>query len=147
MTKATNKVNMTLFPLWKTQFNNKEFPKVNQTFKLPSLTSPDQTMSIDQIRNRFAKGLPLTSAMKIPQYVGEGNDVEVDDDVLSGINWNTLDLTEKHEVIRNVQTNLKKLNDGIEYTRKKTHEEQTKKRQDFEARINTLFAEKKKTAE
>lgn len=130
---------------FKNQYNARQFTPRYEVNNQVSLTSPNQTLSIDEIRTRFAKGLPLADVKKMPQYIGEGNDVAVDDDVLKGVNWDTLDITEKHAIIQDTMVDLKKLNDGIEYSRKKTKMDRDKKRQDFENRINELFEKNSKT--
>lgn len=54
---------------------------------MPSMTVPDQTMTIKQILDRYARGLGFDDA-KVPLYEGE-------DDVLEGVNWQTMDLSER----------------------------------------------------
>lgn len=39
----------------------------------PGLTVPDQTMSIKEIMERFARGIPMDNVAKIPIYDGEEN--------------------------------------------------------------------------
>lgn len=70
--------------------------KDREVNNLPSLTIPDQTMSIPELIRRYAQGLPL-GAPRVPMY----DDVEVGD-LLQGRNWNTLDLTERAEIMKNV---------------------------------------------
>lgn len=45
-----------------------------ETFKLPALTVPDQTLSIREILDRFARGIPMENVAKIPSYDGEENE-------------------------------------------------------------------------
>lgn len=140
---SINEVKIMPVLMFKNQYNSK--PTEGEHNYQVSLTSPNQTMSIDEIRVRFAKGLPLGGNMKVPQYVGEGNDVEVDDDVLKGINWNTLDITEKHAIIKDAMTDLRKLNDGIEYRKKVDRKAKLDQELEFKNRVNTLFEERKST--
>lgn len=44
--------------MYKTFYNNRE-PHQGQTFTLPSLTIPDQAMSINQMLSRAMNGVPL----------------------------------------------------------------------------------------
>lgn len=74
-------------PKIKTQWNKHLFPDYYEINNQPSLTVPDQTMTIKQILDRYARGIPFDNA-KIPIYDGE-------DDVLEGINWQSMDLTER----------------------------------------------------
>lgn len=55
----------------------------------PSLTLPDQTLSIPELIKRYAQGLPL-GAPALGHY-----DENPEEDLLNGKNWETLDLSEK----------------------------------------------------
>lgn len=50
--------------------NAEEFPTQGELFTMPSLTLPDQSMSVREIMRRYAQGLPLDGA-KVPLYEGE----------------------------------------------------------------------------
>lgn len=69
---------------FKTWSNSK--PTQGKTFSMPSMTTPDQTMSMRTILDRYAKGLP----------VSDGKEPIWDDDAenSSGINPKTLDLVD-----------------------------------------------------
>jgi hypothetical protein len=62
-------------------------PIEGEKFTQPSLTVPDQTMSIPELIRRYAQGLPL-GAPKVPIYEGT-------DDPMQGINFKKLDLSEQ----------------------------------------------------
>lgn len=64
----------------------RDHSKDGEVNTLPSMTRPDESMSIIEIVNRFAKGLPL-GGQKNPVYNGED----------SGIpdNWDKMDLSEQ----------------------------------------------------
>jgi hypothetical protein len=83
-------------------------PEVNN---LPSLTSPDQSLTIPQIMARFAKGLPLGGGYT-PQYHGEGHETNIQDDILLGRNWDSLDLSEKHDIIKEASHDYTKIKQG-----------------------------------
>lgn len=55
---------------FRNHFNHGEFENKGESFKLPSLTIPDETMSIREILSRHARGLPI-SGQKVPLYEGE----------------------------------------------------------------------------
>lgn len=55
----------------------------------PSLTIPDQTMTVVQIMQRYAQGLPLTSGVKVPIYEGEDSEVP--------LNWDKMDISEQQD--------------------------------------------------
>lgn len=72
-----------------------------QRFTQPSKTIPDQTMSIPELIRRYAQGLPL-GAPKVPMY-----EEDPEQDLLGGVNWNTLDLSEKQNFIKSAQNEIK----------------------------------------
>lgn len=74
-------------PRVKTYFNAHLRPYHGETFTLPSLTIPDQTMDIREILNRYAQGLPIEQ--KEPIF----NDEEELPD------WKKLDLSERYALI------------------------------------------------
>lgn len=71
----------------KNSLNATAFPCAKRKFTLPSLTVPDQTMSIREIMDRFARGLPVDGE-KVPMY-DEDNDLP---------NPLELDLAEREEL-------------------------------------------------
>lgn len=56
----------------------------------PSETVPDQSMSLQEILQRYSQGLPLTADGRIPVWHGEDNDLP---------DWNSLDLAEREELL------------------------------------------------
>jgi hypothetical protein len=76
---------MKVFKQW-----SNSVPTEGKKFTLPSLTVPDQTMSMRTILDRYAKGLP----------VADGKDPIWDDDAdnARGINPKTLDLVDLQEM-------------------------------------------------
>lgn len=70
----------------------------------PSLTIPDQSMTIREILERYARGLPL-GGQKVPIYNGEDDDMP---------DLERLDISEKHELFESVK-------DEIESLRKKSY--------------------------
>lgn len=59
---------------WRTPFNHKDFPQFNEINNEPSQTVPDQSMSVREIADRYARGLPI-AGVKVPVYHGEENDL------------------------------------------------------------------------
>lgn len=88
---------------------------------LPSLTVPDQSMSVRELMRRSAQGLSLGG--RIPMYEGTGED----DDDLSLPDWHRLDLTEKADLIRANK-------ERIEGLKKKMAEEAQKQKEAKEAK-------------
>lgn len=61
---------MNTAPKFKNTFNAHTFTKKYEKNTKPSVTVPDQTMSLREILTRYAHGLPIDS-MKTPIYEGE----------------------------------------------------------------------------
>lgn len=54
---------------WKTGYNKADFPNDNEENNLPSMTIPDQSLTVKEIMHRFARGLSTTQ--KEGAYYGE----------------------------------------------------------------------------
>lgn len=72
----------------KHSLNYNTFPKKYERNYMPSLTIPDQTMSIRTILERHSRGLPI-DGVKVPIWDGEENDLP---------DWRRLDLAERQEL-------------------------------------------------
>jgi len=72
----------------KHSLNTHNFPKNYEKNYSPSMTIPDQTMSIRTILDRHSRGLPI-DGIKVPIYEGEENDLP---------DWRRLDLAERQEL-------------------------------------------------
>lgn len=91
--------------VFKTWSNSK--PTEGKSFDMPSMTVPDQTMSMRTILERYAKGLPVTDG-KEPIF-------DENPELSLGINPRTLDLVdlqvmemENKESIKNLKEKRKK---------------------------------------
>lgn len=82
-----------------TPFNRKEHGERGETTNKPSMTIPDQTMSIPELMRRYANGQTLGGS-KVPVYDG-------DEDILNGVNWQSLDLSEKAAYMKEFANELK----------------------------------------
>ena len=81
----------------KHSMNAHTFIKVYESNYQPSLTIPDQTMSIRTILERHSRGLPI-DGIKTPIYEGEENDLP---------DWRRLDLAEREELAHLYQNEIK----------------------------------------
>lgn len=61
-------------------------PFLGKEFTLPSLTVPDQTMSLRTIIERHSRGLPVVGVPHDPIFQGEDG---------NGVDWRTLDISER----------------------------------------------------
>ena len=82
----------------KTSTNANTFEKNYQKFKLPSLTIPDQTMSMRTILERHARGLPI-DGVKTPIW-------DEEDDLPD---WRTLDLSERQELAEHYKQEIQSI--------------------------------------
>lgn len=89
----------------KNSINASEFQKNYEINTMPSMTIPDQTMSIRQIVERFAKGLPV-DGLREPIW-------DIDNDLPD---FNTLDLAERQELAQHYQSELENLNKRLKST-------------------------------
>lgn len=81
----------------KTQYNKKQFNEVHEINDMPSMTIPDQAMSIPEMIKRYASGLPLGGA-RVPFY-----EENPEDDLLGGRPFASFDLSEQNDIIRNAK--------------------------------------------
>lgn len=83
----------------KNSINAQEFEKQYEKPWGPSMTVPDQAMSVKEIMDRFVRGIPM-EAGKVPIYEGE----EFIPD------WQKMDLTEKQEYAEAYLTEFREKN-------------------------------------
>lgn len=106
---------------FKTHFN--ATPEAGEIITGPSMTIPDQAMSIGEIMRRFASGLPL-GGQRVPVY-------DDGEDMFDGVNPATLDIVEKKQILENYKQELegikKKLNKKEEPKKEDPKKEDPKK--------------------
>lgn len=90
---------------------------------LPSMTIPDQTLSIRSIVDRYTRGLPITGFT--PVYEGEDNYIP---------DPKTLDLVDRHEMAEQIKAEVESLKSR-----------QWKKPQDVENTVENLTTDVEKT--
>lgn len=81
----------------KHSLNAKDFPVKGKVCKTPSMTVPDQTMSIRTILERYSRGLPIG---------GRTDDYYDEEDTMP--DYRTLDLSEIQELREEVKTTFEK---------------------------------------
>ena len=94
----------------KNYLNRDSFPKKYKAFTMPSETVPDQSLTMRQILDRYARGLPLD--VKTPIW-------EEDDELNPLPDVRTLDLTEKHDMLKSAQDELNAIKTKMAEKRKK----------------------------
>lgn len=125
----------TLLPKIKTSMNAKKFPLRGETNLKPSITIPDQSMTVKELIDRYTKGLPLGNIQKVPLWMGE-------EDPFDGLDPRQLDLAERVQMLRDSQELIKQ---SQELLQRKEKDERIKKQQaDIEAEIERRMAEKEK---
>jgi hypothetical protein len=130
--KNLNQVTMTTLSPWRNQWNAMKLPA--QEFLLPSLTSPDMSMTLVEIIDRFAtSGATLDIKAKMFSD-GDEHDMDIKDDYLVGRHWESFDLDEKHEIIKQADRDWRRINDGITAAQKQKGEALEAKRKATELR-------------
>ena len=82
----------------KNSLNSNSFEKNYKTFTQPSMTVPDQTMSIRTILERYSRGLPIGGRLDV--LYDEENDLP---------DPRTLDLAERQELIENYSQEINEI--------------------------------------
>lgn len=75
---------------FQTYYNNRV--RKGEKFELPSATIPGQALTVDQLRNRFTKGLGATGA-RAPIYLGE------DETLIDSEEFHRMDLSDQEAMI------------------------------------------------
>jgi hypothetical protein len=94
----------------KNYLNRDSFPKNYKAFTMPSETIPDQSLTMRQILDRYARGLPLD--VKTPIW-------EEDDEFNPLPDIRTLDLSEKQEMLQSAKDELQAIKNKMAEKRKK----------------------------
>lgn len=123
-------------PTYKTPYNANKWPKDHEKNYAPSMTVPDQSMSIKEIMDRHAKGLPIIGNGNVPMYEDETTGI------LWPADWEKMDISEKQEYMEQAAKEIvqirekhkkqkeKEYYDAAEtYYRKKFEDEQQSKPQ------------------
>lgn len=110
-------------PVFKNHFNGYLFPSDNEINAKPSMTVPDQSMSVRELADRFAKGLPLVNG-KEPIFT------DPDDELLDGRDIRSYDLAEREEMKRDAQDRIDDHNRRVEMAKKAAEEIQKKFNED-----------------
>lgn len=87
----------------RTPFNSADMPKKYEVNRQKSCTIPNRAMSIKQILDRYASGLPITGAKNIPLYTGEEYLPDLD----------KMDLSEIHDLKIKIQQRIKEGQDML----------------------------------
>lgn len=112
-------------PTVKNPLNAHRFIVIGEVNSQPSMTVPDQSLSIKEILDRHARGLPISGNIQIPVYDEEDDMPDI----------RTLDLAERQEMAQKYANELIELRktQAEEYAKKQA------KRADYEARIRKLI--------
>jgi len=101
-----------------------------------SLTEPDKAMTMEELFKRFASGQPLN--VQLESLFHGGDDTEVSDDYLEGVNFQSLDISEKHELLKNIDLDLSKLKKGIKDRRELEISRKNQLKSEFDQRQKEL---------
>lgn len=101
---------------FKTQYN--ATPSIGEINNEPSMTVPDQTLSMKDILRRFRQGLPITGA-KAPVFDDDGSEEYFPD-------LSKMDLADRQQAIEDAQVELASLKTKIEEEKKQKAQVKTK---------------------
>ena len=106
---------------FKTYYNRRDVvePLDRETFTLPSMTIPDQSMSVSELVYRYTHGMPL-GGNRTPVY-------DEDLDVQFPANWDKLDISEKHDFFNEKAEELKDLRNKLQERQNQLTREQKEK--------------------
>lgn len=111
----------TIFP-WKTQWNSYELPEEGEENPLPSLTEPDQALSLTTLLERHTSGRPLDDYIRPGAFYDFPADVNksVFDTFQAGVpNLASLDYAERQELLKKTKEYHRILAEEMEAKKKK----------------------------
>lgn len=89
--------------IWKTPYNAIAFDNNYEVNTSPSLTIPDQSMSMSEIMRRFASGLPVHGE-RVPIYNGEDEDLP---------DLEHMDLADRESILKAVKADISDQKDRL----------------------------------
>lgn len=90
---------------------------------MPSMTTQDDTMSIEELYKKFGHGDGPVQLGRQLFYDGVGEDLDVNDCYIAGQHWESLDIVERQNILKIADNDFVRINDGI----KKANQEKAKK--------------------
>lgn len=84
----------------------KRVPEKGKVFIHPSETKPQQSLTILQILDRHQRGMPIYGNNAVPVYTNEY-------DPLNGVDFRSLDLVERHEIIAETRERIEVLKQSL----------------------------------
>jgi hypothetical protein len=92
---------------FRNHYNQKNFTTDHEVNTQPSLTIPDQSMTVKEIMERYARGLNV-GGEKVPVYEGED----------PSPNFGTMDLAERQEIVEQMKNELEDITDKVKAFRR-----------------------------
>lgn len=127
---------------------NTHYKKVKspgQENNMPHMTSPDMSMPLVELINRFASGNPADIGQAL-YYDGIGHDVEITDDILLGVNWESLDIVDKHNILKQANRDFSRIQEGVkkgQQIKAQEMEEKRKQKDQRDKEFDQWIAQKK----
>lgn len=106
-------------PVIKNSLNAREFPKNYKKNYSPSKTIPDQTLSLRELLDRYARGIPIEGE-KTPIY--HGDEIEMPD-------LKTMDLSEIAELRERITADIKEQQEKLQMERYEVDKKEAEKNQ------------------
>lgn len=122
-------------PTIRTHYNSMYFPRRYEVNNDPSMTVPDEAMSIIELMDRYAHGVPLSKR----EGVFHGEESELPNDL------DRLDLAEREEILRGIAERRDEILENVKERRAKAAEKRLQDQVD--ARVKAKEEEKAKFEE
>lgn len=110
---------------FKTKYNAPRFPDKGEVNEMPSMTIPDQSLTVAELVYRFTHGQPL-GGHRTPVY-------DDDQEINYPANWEKLDISEKYEFMKERQQEYQKLVSDLDLKKNQILKE--KQDQEIEKRV------------
>lgn len=107
--------------VFKTAYNMRDVMPDMERFRKPSLTQPDEALSVEEVMRRLTAGIPVNAAREL---VFNGDEVDLPD-------FEKMDLSERHDYAESVRKAVK---DNQEKADKIRQQKQDKRREKLVAR-------------
>lgn len=100
------------YPKVRHNWNGKEFPTDHEVNDLPSETVPDQSMSVKELLERYARGIPLTDSGRIPIWYTD-EELKENREIMNIPDIEKLDISERYELIEMQKERVQEIKDQL----------------------------------
>lgn len=110
-------------PIIRTPYNAYTLPVYHEKITGPSNTVPDQSLTIKQILDRYARGMSLDPNIKVYEYSSTEENPELPD-------WKKLDLSEQQQYLEAARQNVRDIEQQLKAQVKTAKDNEIKKKRE-----------------